>query len=135
MTEKLELYRCNICGNLVEVVLSGEGELVCCSQPMEKLREQMQGEEMLKEKHVPVITKTVDGVEIKIGSEPHPMEEKHHIMFIEVNSADKRYVKRKYLLPHESPGLNLKCSCDKVVARELCNIHGLWVSDDNMPVG
>ncbi len=131
MTKILEMYKCNICGNIVEVVLSGEGELVCCGQPMEKMEEHTNNEEMTGEKHVPVIEKTQDGVIVKVGSIPHPMENEHYIMFIEVNSKDKRYVKRKYLHPHEEPVLNLKCSCDKVIARELCNIHGLWTSNES----
>ncbi len=130
MTKILEMYKCNVCGNIVEVVLSGDGELVCCGQPMEKMEEHNKSEEMVGEKHVPVIDKKDEGVSIKIGSVPHPMENEHYIMFIEVNSGDKRYVKRKYLYPHEEPVLNLKCSCDKVIARELCNIHGLWTSED-----
>lgn len=129
MTEKLELYRCNICKNLVEVVLAGQGELVCCGQPMERLEEQNMNEENLKEKHVPFITKTNDGYDIKIGINPHPMIEEHYIMFIEATSPDKKYIKRKYLSPNEAPILNLKCSCDKVIARELCNIHGLWSNE------
>ena len=126
MTEKLELYKCHVCGNLVEVVLAGEGELVCCGQPMEKLVPQTQSNEMIGEKHVPIVEKTQDGIKIRVGSIPHPMEDEHYITFIEAMSDDKRYVKRKYLYPHEAAELNLKCSCDKVIAREFCNIHGLW---------
>ena len=126
MTEILELYKCHVCGNLIEVVLSGNGELVCCGQPMEKLVAQTQVNEMIGEKHVPVVEKTQDGLNIRVGSIPHPMEDEHYITFIEAISNDKRYVKRKYLLPHEAAELNLKCSCDKVIAREFCNIHGLW---------
>ena len=131
MTEILEMYKCNVCGNLVEVVLNGEGELVCCGQPMEHLKEKTHTEEMMDEKHVPVIEKTENGVEIRVGSTLHPMIDSHYIMFIEANSADKRYVKRKYLHPNEEPVLNLKCYCDKVIARGLCNIHGLWISKEN----
>ena len=130
MTEKLEMYKCNICGNLVEVVLSGKGELVCCGEPMEKMFEKTQDEEMRGEKHVPVVSKNGDELEIRVGSIPHPMEENHYIQFIEVNSPDKRYVKRKYLYPNEEPVLKYKCNCAKVEARELCNIHGLWISGE-----
>ena len=129
MTKILEFYKCNICGNFVEVVFPGAGELVCCGQPMEKMEEKNTSEEMSEEKHVPIVTKTQDGVEIKVGSAPHPMEDSHYVMFIEANSADKKYVKRKYLLPHEEPVLKLKCDCKEVVARELCNIHGVWISE------
>ena len=130
MTEILEMYKCNVCGNIVEVVISGAGELVCCGQTMEKMQEQNKGQEMTGEKHVPVVEKDEDGIKVKVGSVSHPMEKEHYIMFIEVNSKDKRYVKRKYLYPDEEPVLNLKCSCDKVIARELCNIHGFWTSED-----
>ena len=130
MTEILEMYKCEICGNLVEVVFSGEGELVCCGEPMKKLKENTKLKEMAGEKHVPIVEKTDEGVTIKVGATPHPMENEHYIMFIEANSADKRYVKRKYLYPNEEPVLNLKCSCDKVIARELCYIHGLWTTED-----
>lgn len=129
MTNFLEFYKCNVCGNFVEIVLPGAGELVCCGQPMELMREQSKGEEMVGEKHVPVIKATEDGVEIRVGEIPHPMEDNHYIMFIEANSADKKYVKRKYLHPSEEPVLRLKCDCHDVVARELCNIHGLWISE------
>ena len=130
MTKILEFYKCRVCGNFVEVVLPGAGELVCCGQPMERMREQTQSEEMLGEKHVPVVSKEGDELTVRVGSVPHPMEDEHFIMFIEVNSPDKRYVKRKYLYPHEEPVLKYKCSCDKVEARELCNIHGLWTSGE-----
>lgn len=130
MTERLEMYKCNVCGNIAEVVISAKGELVCCSQPMEKLKEHTNSEEMAGEKHVPVVETTQDGITVRVGSVAHPMENEHYIMFVEVISQDKRYVKRKYLYPHEEPVLNLKCSCDKVIARELCNIHGLWISSD-----
>ena len=84
MTEALEYYKCNVCGNFVEIVLPGAGELVCCSQPMEKVKTQDSSEEMTGEKHVPFIQKTQEGFDIKIGSIPHPMEEQHYIQFIEI---------------------------------------------------
>ena len=130
MTEILDFYKCNVCGNFVEVVLNGEGELVCCGQPMEKIVLKTQSEEMMGEKHVPVIEKNEEGITVKVGSVPHPMTEEHYIQFIEVNSPDKRYVKRKYLYPNEEPVLKLKCDCKDIIARELCNIHGVWSSQD-----
>lgn len=130
MTKILEFYKCNICGNFVEIVLPGAGELVCCGQPMERMREQSNAEEMLGEKHVPVVSKNGEELEVRVGEIPHPMIDEHYIQFIEVNSLDKRYVKRKYLYPHEEPVLKYKCNCDKVEARELCNIHGLWTSGE-----
>jgi len=130
MTKKLELYKCDICGNLVEVVLTGDGELVCCGQPMNLLEEQTMKDEMLNEKHVPVINIGDDNIEVRVGSVPHPMTEEHYIQFIEAYSKDKRYIKRKYLFPNEEPVLKLKCDCKDTIARELCNIHGLWITKD-----
>lgn len=128
MTEKLEIYKCQICGNTVEVVLNGYGQLICCEQNMILLKEQTKNDELLEEKHVPIITRKEDGVTIRVGATPHPMIPEHYITFIEAHSADKRYVKRKYLYPGEEPALDIKCGCETVVARELCNIHGLWSS-------
>lgn len=127
MTEKLELYKCNICGNIVEIVSSGVGELVCCSVPMEQLQEQS-SDENLQEKHVPIVTMEGDNKIIRVGSIPHPMEKEHYIVFIEAISQDKKYIKRKYLSPHEEPQMELKTKChySQFTARELCNIHGLW---------
>ena len=128
MTKKLEIYKCEICGNIVEVLFEGVGELVCCGQSMLHMQEHTQNDEMLSEKHVPIIERTEDGLEIKVGSIPHPMEEKHYIQMIEVYSEDGRYVKQKFLQPNEEPVLNVKCNCnEEVIARELCNIHGLWI--------
>jgi superoxide reductase len=129
MAEILDFYKCTVCGNLVEIVFPGEGELVCCGQTIEKLLEKT--EEMLAEKHIPVIEHKDGEMTVRVGSIPHPMEDSHYIMFIEVHSEDKKYVKRKYLHPHEEPVLKMKCDCDKVIARELCNIHGLWSSKKN----
>ncbi len=129
MTNILEMYKCNICGNIVEIVAAGYGEPVCCGEPMALLKEHAKDEEMLHEKHIPFVTKTDDGFEIKVGSILHPMIDEHYIMFIEANSPDKRYVKRKYLYPGEEPQLSLKCECNEITVRELCNIHGLWTTD------
>ena len=95
MTEKLQLYHCQICTNLTEVIVSGVGELVCCGKPMVLMEPQKMDEEMLHEKHVPVFTKVDDGsVEIRVGSIPHPMENEHYIQFIEAISQDKKSVQR-----------------------------------------
>lgn len=130
MTELLQIYKCNICGNIVEVLHSGDGELVCCGETM-KLYEENTVDATL-EKHVPVIEKSDDDhIRIKVGSQPHPMEDKHYIEFIEAISPDGRYMKRKFLHPHEEPVMDFKCGCDKIKARELCNIHGLWSSEND----
>ncbi len=129
MTEKLQIYKCNVCGNIVEVINSGVGELLCCSVPMEQLNEQTE-DKSLQEKHVPIVKFESENKTIRVGSIPHPMEKEHYIVFIEAISPDKKYLKRKYLTPGDEPKLELKhCTCSEFKARELCNIHGLWTSD------
>lgn len=129
MTHKLELYRCNVCGNLVEVVLSGNGQLVCCGEDMELLTAQHLDNG--SEKHVPVIEKEGNEITIKIGSTPHPMEEDHYIQFVEAIGNDNKYLKRKYFKAGEEPILKFKCECKEgVSSREFCNIHGLWASSE-----
>ena len=122
MTERSQVYKCNVCGNIVEVLHSGVGELVCCGQPMELLKEKT-GDEG-QEKHVPVIEKTDNGIRVKVGSIPHPMEDNHHIEWIEVIADGKVY--RKFLKPGEQPQAEFEIKSEKVQAREYCNVHGLW---------
>ncbi len=126
MTEKLELYKCDICGNIIEVVVSGGGELVCCGEPM-KLLKAGTNDIAATEKHVPVFLKTADnGLEIRIGKEPHPMSTEHFIMFIEAISPERDQVQRQYLYPDDEPKMVLEKYAGKMLAREFCNIHGLW---------
>lgn len=125
MTELLQIYKCNICGNIVEVLHAGNGTLVCCGEPMHLCEENTQDATL--EKHVPVIEKTEDGKTlIKVGSEPHPMIPEHYIEFIEIISEDGTEIQRKFLHPDEQPLAEFNFSGDKIKARELCNIHGLW---------
>lgn len=126
MTEKLELYKCNVCGNIVEVVISGEGELVCCGEPMKRLNAGT-NDEAATEKHVPIFDHNDDkSCIIRVGAEPHPMIQAHYIMFIEAISDDKDCIIRKYLHPDDEPKMQLKNFEEKFLAREFCNIHGLW---------
>jgi len=124
MTELKQIYRCNICGNIVEVLHAGVGQLVCCGQPMELLTEKT--EEMGLEKHVPVIKKTEKGMRVKVGSVPHPMEQKHYIELIEIIVDGRLY--RKFLKPGDRPEAEFEITAEKIEAREYCNIHGLWKS-------
>ncbi|MGB9980577.1 desulfoferrodoxin [Methanobacterium sp.] len=127
MTEQKQVYRCNICGNMVEVVHIGTGRLVCCGQQMQQLEEKSGGTG--PEKHIPVVEKTDKGVKVKIGSISHPMEENHCIEWIEI-TADSR-VYRKTLKPGEKPEAEFNIeleNIDEVSAREYCSIHGLWES-------
>ena len=122
MTEKLQIYKCEVCGNIVEMLHAGAGELVCCGQPMKLFRENTV--DAAKEKHVPVIEKTAAGIKVKVGSVAHPMEEKHYIEWIEVIADGKAY--RKFLNPGEAPEATFELKAEKVTAREYCNLHGLW---------
>jgi superoxide reductase len=122
MVELNQIYKCNICGNITEVVHVGGGELVCCGQPMQLIKENT--EDAAQEKHVPVIEKTEKGVKVKIGEVPHPMEDAHYIEWIEILADGKIY--RKYLNPGDSPEAEFEIQADSVTAREYCNLHGLW---------
>lgn len=122
MTKRLEIYKCGLCGNIVEMLHEGKGELVCCGQPMKLYVENTT--DAAREKHVPVIEKIEKGFKVKIGSVPHPMEEKHCIEWIEVIADGKAY--RQFLKPGEAPEAVFCIDAEKITAREYCNLHGLW---------
>lgn len=122
MTKLNQVYKCELCGNIVEVLHTGGGELVCCNQPMVLLEENMT--DAATEKHVPVIEKSGNTITVKVGSVAHPMEEKHYIEFIEILADGKVY--RKYLKPGDTAEAVFEISADKVEARAYCNLHGLW---------
>ena len=124
MTQQLEIYKCDLCGNIVEVVHASDGTLVCCDQPMTLLTENTV--DAAKEKHVPVIEKTASGIKVKVGDVAHPMEEKHYIEWIEVIADGKSYM--KFLNPGDAPEAEFEIAADQVTAREYCNVHGLWKS-------
>jgi superoxide reductase len=124
MVKLKEIYKCNVCGNIVEVVHASTGELVCCGQPMELLTEKLR--DAGNEKHVPVMEKTATGVKVKVGSIPHPMEEKHYIEWIELQADETVY--RKFLKPADKPEAEFCITAKKISARNYCNIHGLWKS-------
>lgn len=126
-TEKLQLYKCEICGNLVQVLISGAGELVCCSQPMKLLVPQHDSDE-LGEKHAPKIEIREDGKYVHVKT--HPMEDEHYIQFIEIYPKDKSALYLKYFNPHQTPEFKITCQ-EEVNALENCNIHGLWGEDNN----
>ncbi len=129
--EKLDLYKCEICGNLVEVIIAGGGELVCCGQHMLKVEGKNQ-EEAMMEKHVPVFVKHDDGgEEVRVGEVLHPMDDNHYIMFIETISEDRNHVQLQFLHPHEEPKMLLKEKLGKTLAREFCSLHGLWQGESD----
>ena len=122
MAKRLEVYKCEACGNIVEVMHGGDGELVCCGEPMKLMVENTV--DAAKEKHVPVIEKIAGGVTVKVGSAPHPMEEKHYIEWVEIIADGKAY--RQFLNPGDEPQATFMVEAKDIQAREYCNIHGLW---------
>ena len=122
MTELKQIYRCNVCGNMVEMVRAGKGELVCCGQPMQLMVPQTA--EMAYEKHVPVVVeRSGNKISVRVGSTPHPMMAEHYIEWIEVTDASGKCA-RQVLKPGEDPAASFCLS--GVVARAYCNLHGLW---------
>ena len=123
MTKRNEIYKCEICGNIVDVVHEAGGELVCCGQPMKLLDEKTQDQG--QEKHVPIIEKTESGIKVKVGSIEHPMTEEHYIEFIEATGNNNEICKI-FLNPEEKPGVEFAFEIKQ--ARAYCNVHGLWKS-------
>lgn len=122
MTELMQIYRCKICGNIVEVLHTGAGTLVCCGQPMELMKEKT--EDTGLEKHVPVVEETEKGILVKVGSVPHPMEDKHWIEWVQIMVDGT--IHRKFLKPGDKPEAEFKVKGKPDLVREYCNIHGLW---------
>ncbi|SKA84859.1 superoxide reductase [Caloramator quimbayensis] len=122
MTEKGQVYKCEVCGNIVEVLHAGAGQLVCCGKPMTLKKENTV--DASKEKHVPVIEKKDDGILVKVGSVEHPMTKEHYIEWIEINVDNMVY--KKFLSPDNKPEAFFDVKGDVIFAREYCNLHGLW---------
>jgi superoxide reductase len=122
MTKMLEIYKCGVCGNITMVVNASGGTLVCCGQPM--ILQTEKTNDVGKEKHVPVVEKTATGIRVKVGSVPHPMEEKHYIQWIEVISGDNLFVRG--LKPGQKPEAEFPVGNAPVKVRAYCNVHGLW---------
>jgi superoxide reductase len=122
MAEVLSVYRCEVCGNMVEMVRVGGGTLVCCGKPMTLLAEN--STDAAKEKHVPVVEKTAEGYKVTVGSVAHPMEAEHYIEWIELIADGIAY--RAFLKPGGKPEATFCVKAAKVAAREYCNKHGLW---------
>lgn len=122
MAQRYEVYKCEACGNIVEVLHGGGGELVCCGEAMKLMVENTV--DAAKEKHVPVIEKVPGGVKVRVGSVAHPMEAKHYIEWIEILADGKVY--RKFLKPGDAPEATFAVEAKSITAREYCNLHGLW---------
>ena len=124
MAERLQVFKCEVCGHIIEVIHEGMGELVCCNKPMKHVVEGTVDAAL--EKHVPVVEKTPGGVKVTVGSVAHPMEEKHYIEWIEVIADGQAY--RQFLNPGEAPEATFNIDAEQITAREYCNLHGLWKS-------
>lgn len=124
MAEKLGIYKCNICGNVAEIVHAGSSDMSCCGEPMEQLKENTV--DAAKEKHVPVVEKVDGGFKVSVGSVAHPMTEDHYIEWIELIAGDSCY--RQFLSPGDTPEATFLVSADTVVTRAHCNLHGVWKS-------
>ncbi|HJN19222.1 MAG TPA: desulfoferrodoxin [Armatimonadota bacterium] len=122
MPAKLEVYRCEICGNVVEVIHEGLGALGCCAEDMKHLTEATA--DSATEKHVPLVARIGNCVHVEVGSTAHPMEEDHYIEWIEIEADGKAY--RKFLNPGDAPQADFEVVAEGVKAREYCNVHGLW---------
>jgi len=122
MAERLEVYKCNLCGNVVEVLTGGAGALVCCGQDMVLMSENTV--DAAQEKHVPVPTKVDTGWEVAVGSVAHPMDEKHWIEWIELNANGASY--KVFLDPGQEPKAFFAVDAADVTVRAYCNLHGLW---------
>ncbi len=125
MAERYEVYKCEVCGNIVVVFHGGKGQLVCCNKPMILMKEG--AIDAAKEKHVPVLEKIDKGYRVKVGSVLHPMEEKHYIEWIELIADGKSYV--QFLNPNDQPIAEFCVEAEKVTARAYCNLHGLWKAE------
>jgi superoxide reductase len=126
MPKLLEIYKCELCGNIVEVETAGTGQLVCCGKPMVVQVEK--NADSTTEKHVPLIEKIDGGYKVTVGSTLHPMKPEHYIEWIELLADGKAY--RRFLKPGDEP-IAYFCACKEcsnVSAREYCNVHGLWKS-------
>ena len=124
MTKKNQVYKCPLCGNIVEVMHTGAGELVCCGQPMDLMAENTV--DAAQEKHVPVVEKTDNGYKVSVGSVAHPMEDKHWIEWIELVADGVVY--RQNLKAGDSPEATFCTDATEVTARAYCNLHGCWKS-------
>lgn len=118
-----KIYKCKSCDAVFEMLGSCDCSPMCKDEPMEELQEKTQDQG--QEKHVPVIEKTGTGIKVRVGSVPHPMEEAHHIQWIEVADGNKVY--RHFLKAGDKPEADFPVKSDNILVREYCNIHGLWI--------
>lgn len=129
MTNRYELYKCDICGNVIEILVSGDGHPVCCGEEMERVevKNDIKNSAALTEKHSPVIS-AVDNGNKFITVKNHPMEKEHYIMFLQTISDDKKEIRTRFFNPTETVEMEL-CADKTIMARSYCNIHGLYITE------
>ena len=130
MVERMQIYKCELCGNIVEVMHAGKGTLVCCGKPMNLMEEN--SIDAAKEKHVPVVELEGNEIKVQVGSVSHPMNENHYIEWIELVDAECGFSQIKYLKSGDEPiaRFSIESKCIKhVYARAYCNLHGHWKSN------
>lgn len=121
-TKRLQVFKCSLCGNMVESIHAGPGELVCCGQPMTLFEENTV--DAAKEKHVPVVEKVDGGLRVKVGDVAHPMTDDHYIEWIDVIAGEKAF--REFLSPGSTPEAAFPIDSKTYTVRAYCNLHGLW---------
>ena len=124
MRKRYQVYKCEICGNIVQILHGGVGSLVCCNKPMKLITELSGAEEQGFEKHVPVVEHIENGIKVKVGSTPHPMNEDHFIEWIEIIDGDNIY--RKHLEPDTAPEAVFDIKSENIIVREYCSVHSMW---------
>ncbi len=123
MPGKMEIYKCNLCGNVVEVTTGGSGDLNCCGQAMIQMSENTT--DAAVEKHVPSLEKKENGWQVNVGTVDHPMADDHYIEWVELIVNDTTLY-REYLNPGDKPTAFFPVTAETVTARAYCNLHGLW---------
>ena len=124
MAEKYGIYKCGKCGNIAQVLHAEKPPVMCCGKPMDRLVANTV--DAAQEKHGPVVEKIDGGYHVKVGSVDHPMTPEHWIVWIELVAENGTLIQRKFLDPSDSPEATFLTNEDKVIAREFCNLHGLW---------
>jgi superoxide reductase len=124
-----EVLKCNLCGKVIMILEDGGRRTICCDQLMEKLAEQ--GGKPGKDRHVPVIEKTPDGITVKVGGLENPMGEDHYIEWIEVSDASN--LSLKTLMPGDAPEARFPGTGTGIKARAYCDEHGLWSNKPSKP--
>ena len=122
MNELLQVYQCELCGNIVEMIHASAGRLTCCNKAMTLLTEN--SVDAATEKHVPIVERTDDGIKVTVGSVPHPMLDEHYVEWIQLVADGKSY--RQFLKPGDAPVAFFKIDANNITAREFCNLHGHW---------